>query len=50
MLSGLLARRPPTKISIQERDTKFSFEFDSGTNLQELAVFVERLRATVGTT
>jgi hypothetical protein len=46
VLQTTLAGQPPTKILIEHKDTKFSFEFDPRkTSLADLVSAAERLRA-----
>jgi hypothetical protein len=45
-LLGTLAQRPATKVTIESKDTKVSFEFDpKQVSLQELVAAAEKLRA-----
>ena len=45
-LKTVLAPHPRTKVLIQTKDGKFSFEFDSKTvSLQDLVAAADRLRA-----
>jgi hypothetical protein len=45
-LLGALAQRPATKVTIESKDSKVSFEFDpKQVSLQELVAAAEKLRA-----
>jgi hypothetical protein len=45
VLLGVLVQRPHTKVLIESKDSKFSFEFDpKRVSLQELVAAAERLR------